>query len=122
MRLNSHAPGWLEMATLRMSPELFALVADRFKAFAEPTRLHILYELRQGEHTVTEIGEATGIVQANLSRHLQQLHATGLVSRRKDGLFTFYALADRDVLKLCDLMCGRLQKETTARKRALTRG
>jgi DNA-binding transcriptional ArsR family regulator len=121
MQLNCHALECFDMATPHMTPELFALVADRFKAFAEPTRLHILYELRQGERTVTEIGEATGIGQANLSRHLQQLHATGLVSRRKEGLFTFYDLADRDVLKLCDLMCGRLQRETTARKRALSR-
>jgi hypothetical protein len=27
-------------------------------------------------------------------------------------------LADRDVLKMCDLMCGRLERETKERKKA----
>jgi DNA-binding transcriptional ArsR family regulator len=105
-----------------MTPALFDLVAARFKAFAEPARLRILHALRDGDRTVTELVEATGLAQANLSRHLQQLHALGLVSRRKRGLFAHYALADRDVLRLCDVMCGRLEKETAARKTALKAG
>ena len=102
-----------------LTPHVFDLVASRFRAFGEPTRLQILHQLRTGEHTVGEIAGATGIGQANLSRHLQQLLAVGFVSRRKEGLYAHYALADRDVLRLCDLMCGRLTKETTARKKAL---
>lgn len=106
------------MAHTRMTPELFELVAARFKAFGEPARLQILYQLRKGERTVNDLADTTGLGQANLSRHLQQLLALGFVSRRKDGLFAHYALADRDVLKLCDVMCGRLEKETTARRKA----
>jgi DNA-binding transcriptional ArsR family regulator len=105
-----------------MTPELFDLVAARFKAFAEPTRLRILHALRDGDRTVGELVRATGLGQANVSRHLQQLLALGLVSRRKRGLFAHYNLADRDVLQLCDVMCGRLEKEATARKRALRAG
>lgn len=107
------------MSRLRMTPELFDLVAARFKAFGEPTRLRILHALRDGDRTVGDLVEATGLGQANVSRHLQQLLALGLVSRKKQGLFAHYALADRDVLKLCDLMCGRLDKEASARNAAL---
>jgi len=110
------------MSFARMTPEVFELIAARFKAFSEPNRLQILHTLRQREHTVTELVEVTGIGQANLSKHLQLLTACGLVSRRKDGLFTHYSLADRDVLKLCDLMCGRLERETKERKKALGAG
>ena len=39
------------------------------------------------------------------------LHAAGLVSRRKEGLFVFYALADREVLLLCDIMCDRIERQ-----------
>ena len=110
------------MSRVRMTPELFELVAARFKAFGEPARLRILHVLRDGDRTVSDLEKATGLGQANLSRHLQQLLALGLVSRRKRGLFAHYTLADRDVLKLCDLMCGRLDKETAARKTALKAG
>jgi DNA-binding transcriptional ArsR family regulator len=107
------------MPFARMTPDLFTLVAERFKAFSEPSRLQILHALREHEHTVTDLVERTGMGQANVSRHLQQLTACGLVARRKDGLFTHYSLADRDVLKMCDLMCGRIERETKARRKAL---
>ncbi len=110
------------MPFARMTPEAFTLIAERFKAFAEPSRLQILHALRNDEHTVTELAEVTGMGQANLSRHLQQLLASGLVARRKEGLYAFYALADRDVLRMCDLMCGRLERETRARKKVLATG
>ena len=106
------------MSRVRMTPQLLDVIAERFKAFSEPARLSVLYELKGGERTVSELIAATGLGQTNLSRHLQHLHAAGVVSRRKEGLFTFYALADKDVLRLCDLMCGRLERETNARRTA----
>lgn len=109
------------MPPTKMTPELLAIVAERFKAFAEPARLSVLYALRGGEQSVSDLVEATGLGQANLSKHLQVLHAAGVVSRRKDGLFTVYALADADVLKLCDLVCGRLERETRERQKSLAR-
>ena len=107
------------MSRVQMTPELFELVAARFKAFGEPTRLRILHALRSGDRTVGALVAQTGLGQANLSRHLQQLLSLGFVSRTKRGLFAHYALADRDVLKLCDVMCGRLEKEAVTRKRVL---
>ena len=104
-----------------MGPELLEIVAARFKVLGEPARLQILNALRSGELTVTELIDATGLGQANVSKHLQLLHAHGFVARRKEGLFAYYELADRDVLKLCDVMCGRLDVETAARTRVLAR-
>jgi DNA-binding transcriptional ArsR family regulator len=104
-----------------MTPELFDLVASRFKAFGEPARLRILHALRNGHRTVGELVADTGLSQANLSRHLQQLLALGLVARRKQGLFAHYTLADRNVLKLCDLMCERIDAEADVRNAALKR-
>lgn len=96
------------------TPELLARVAGRFRALAEPARLAILHELEHGERSVTELVEATGMAQGNLSKHLQQLFAAGFVSRRREGLFVRYALADEHVLALCELMCGRLEVEAEA--------
>lgn len=103
-----------------LSPELIPLVAERFKALAEPARLCVLDALRSGERTVSELVDATGLSQANLSKHLQVLHAAGFLARRKDGLFVRYRLADRDVFRLCDIMCGRLETEVAARRAAVS--
>ena len=93
------------------TPQLLELIAERFRALAEPTRLAILHALEGKERTVTELVEMTGLGQGNLSKHLQQLHSCGYVSRRRDGLFVHYALADKDVLALCEIMCSRIESE-----------
>ena len=107
------------MSRLALTPEVMNLVAERFKALGEPARLQILDSLRHGEMTVGELVEATGLGQANVSRHLHILHAIGFVRRRKDGLHVHYALADKGVLRLCDTMCGRLEHEMKAREALL---
>jgi DNA-binding transcriptional ArsR family regulator len=107
------------MADPLLTPELLDLVADRFKALAEPARLRILNALRAGEMAGAEIMAATGLGQANVSKHLQILAAHGFVARRKAGLYTLYRLADDDVFRLCDLMCGRLAREAEARAQIL---
>ena len=107
------------VAKSSLTPELLALVADRLKVLAEPARLQILSSLRNRESTVTEIVEATGLSQANVSRHLQLLHAHGFVSRRKDGLYAYYSLADQRVFKLCDLVCDSLDATVASRRRVL---
>ena len=109
------------MGNLVLTPEVLVLVAERFKALAEPARLQILNCLRGGEMTVTELVEETELGQANVSKHLQLLHTLGFVNRRKEGLYVYYALADKSVFQLCDVMCGRLDAEMKARRKLLAR-
>lgn len=108
---------------MKMTDELYVRVAERFKALGEPARLRILDALRGGPLTVGELVDQTGLNQANLSKHLQLLHTLTFVERWKDGLFVYYQLADDDVFKLCDVMCGKLQpavrlRVTTRARRA----
>lgn len=102
-----------------LTPEMMTLVAERFRALAEPARLHIMQVLRGGERTVSELVEATGMGTANVAKHLQLQHAAGFVTRRKEGLHVYYGLAGEDVFKLCDIMCGRLQAEAESRRKVL---
>lgn len=104
-----------------MTPEVLELVAERFKVLAEPARLRILNALRDGEKTVSQLMEETGLGQANASKHLQMLHAQGFVERRKSGLYVHYSLASDDVFQLCDIVCGRLVAEADDRGRLLQR-
>jgi DNA-binding transcriptional ArsR family regulator len=98
----------------RLPDRLLEPLAERFKALGEPARLRILRELRDGELSVSELMDATGLQQANLSKHLQLLHAMKFVARRKEGLYVYYRLADEDVFALCDLVCDRMEREATA--------
>lgn len=108
------------MARKTLTPEMIALVAEQFRALAEPARLHIMQALRSGEQTVGTLVEMTGLGTANVSKHLQLLHGAGFVARRKEGLFAYYSLAGDDVFTLCDIMCGRLAAETESRRKVLT--
>lgn len=82
----------------------FEIVAGRFKALGEPARLQILDCVRQRERTVSDIVGVTGLGQANVSKHLQVLYAAGFVTRRKDGVCTYYG-ADARVPGLCRMVC-----------------
>ena len=102
-----------------MTPALLDELSERFKALGEPARLQLLSVLRRGEQTVSELVEATGLGQANVSKHLQQLCSARFISRRKDGIFAYYALADDDVFTICDVMCGRIEQDHRVHRAAL---
>jgi DNA-binding transcriptional ArsR family regulator len=87
------------------------LVARRFRVIGEPTRIRILDRLRDGEATVAELTEHLATSQQNVSKHLGVLHEAGILSRRKDGTSTLYAIADESVLALCEQVCGGLQRQ-----------
>jgi len=93
-----------------MSEEALLLVTRRFAVLAEPMRLRLIQALFDGERNVTELVAATGGSQANVSRHLQMLTAAHIVTRRKEGLQVFYRICDPSIPKLCELVCGSLEK------------
>jgi DNA-binding transcriptional ArsR family regulator len=73
-------------------------------------RLRLLHALFDGEKSVNELVALTDGTQANVSRHLQTLTQAHLLARRKEGLQVFYAIADPSIFKLCELVCGSLEK------------
>jgi|SRR5665213_1259235 len=103
----------------RMTPELTDVVAERFRALGEPMRIRILDALRQGELSVGELVTAMQATQANVSKHLTVLHAIGFVARRKEGTRAYYRVAEPDVFKLCDLVCGGVRERARRQHRAL---
>ncbi len=93
------------MSDTRLPGALLDQLAGRFKALAEPNRLAILSTLHAGELSVSALVQETGLGQANVSRHLDVLRRHGFVDRRKEGLNVFYRIADREVFRICDIMC-----------------
>ncbi len=91
-------------------------VAGFFRAFAEPTRLALLQELKAGERTVGELVDALPTTQANISKQLRVLHDAGLVDRRKDGTRVIYSVDEPAVMELCRIACDKLNREARPRK------
>jgi DNA-binding transcriptional ArsR family regulator len=90
---------------------LVELIAQRFRVIGEPMRIQILDRLRLGEATVQDLTAALGATQQNVSKHLGVLHQAGIVARRKDGIHAWYSIADESVFRLCEEVCGSLQRQ-----------
>ncbi|WP_421654329.1 ArsR/SmtB family transcription factor [Leptothermofonsia sp. ETS-13] len=97
-------------AKKRTQPDLdtLASVADYFKVLSETSRLQILHYLRDSPMNVMELCEATGLGQANLSKHLKVLTQAGILSRQPKGTSAYYEIIDPAVFEFCDLACDRI--------------
>ena len=91
--------------------DLVVLIAERFRALAEPTRVKLLDHLRTGEATVQELTDVVGSTQQNVSKHLTVLRHAGIVRRRKDGNHAHYSIQDDGVFALCEDVCGSLRRQ-----------
>jgi DNA-binding transcriptional ArsR family regulator len=89
---------------------LVELVAERFRVLGEPMRIKLMDRLRDGEASVSELQEAVGASQQNVSKHLGILHAAGMVSRSKQGTRTVYAISDPSMFELCDVVSQGLRR------------
>ena len=102
-----------------VSEEALTLIASWFRTLAEPSRLKILRALEEGEKNISELVEATGLTQANVSRHVQSLADAGMVGRRKEGLSVICFIADPSITELCDNVCNNLLKRLSQQVKKL---
>lgn len=84
--------------------EITELHARVCKALADPTRLLIINELRDGPRSVGEIAEALEISQPNVSRHLALLRDRGIVTTQRAGSNIFYELTSPKIVRAVDLL------------------
>jgi len=76
-------------------------LASVFRALGDPSRLRLLHALEQGELTVGEITEVTGLSQPRVSRHLKLLCDARVLCRARDRNEVYYRAnteADRRTL------------------------
>ncbi|MBI1388133.1 MAG: metalloregulator ArsR/SmtB family transcription factor [bacterium] len=92
------------------NPEFRRLLADRIRALADPTRIHLLHCLMQEECCVRELAAQVGKSQATVSKHLAILFRHGYVAQRKDGVQTFYRVEGEGLNFFCQYMCGSLKE------------
>ncbi|BCW35345.1 transcriptional regulator [Arthrobacter sp. StoSoilA2] len=94
----SEAPSLFHLVTPH--PELLESAAGTLRMLAEPTRLHLLWQLAQGPKSVTELVDEALVPRTVVSQHLAKLRLSGLVDTRKDGRHVIYSLHDGHLLRL----------------------
>ena len=72
--------------------------ANILKSMADPTRLKILYILKNGELCVCEILDALDKSQSTVSHHLNILKKERIITSRKEGKWIYYKLIDNTIL------------------------
>lgn len=77
--------------------------AKFFRGLADSSRLSILQVLAPGPTNVSDIVEATGLGQSNVSNHLSCLKDCGLVISKRQGRSVRYELSDPRVTELLRL-------------------
>ncbi|RGE20345.1 metalloregulator ArsR/SmtB family transcription factor [Leucobacter sp. wl10] len=80
--------------------DVFDVFAEVTKAMANGRRLELLELMAQGEHSVEDLANLTGMGMTTTSAHLQSLKRAGLVQTRRRRTTIFYRLAADDVAEL----------------------
>jgi len=92
--------------------ETLAHIAELFKGFADPTRVHILcLLLTEGEMCVTDIAEKVEVSQSAISHQLKSLKQMHLIKFRREGKNIHYSLADDHVKTILQMGLEHAQCE-----------
>ena len=92
--------------------ETLAHIADLFKGFADPTRVHILcLLLTREEMCVTDIAEQAAVSQSAISHQLRLLKQLHLIKSRREGKNMHYSLADDHVRTILQMGLEHVQCE-----------
>jgi len=80
-------------------PQVTAAVTA-LRMLADPTRLRLLWLLREGEYDVGTLATAVGAARPAVSQHLGKLLLAGLVASRRDGRRVLYRARGGHVRRL----------------------
>ena len=76
------------------------IFSDAFMAIADPSRRHLLEELRRGPKTVNELAAGLPVSRPAVSQHLKVLLDAGLVNAKAEGTRRVYTVSNNGFLKL----------------------
>ena len=73
-------------------------IAQVLRLLGDETRLRILILVSQTPLNVSELTKILGMAQSGISRHLSHLKKMNLLQEHKEGIWTFYQLAQKESL------------------------
>jgi len=80
-------------------------MAGRLRLMSHPERLLMLCRMDEGEVSVSELVELSGLSQSSVSQHLALLREEGVVSIRGEAQTRFYRLSDPIVRGIIHALC-----------------
>ena len=109
------------MAYASVSDPMIEEVSRLFLALGDPSRLRILRVLMKTKVPLSQgaLADATGISQANASKHLAILVRAGLAAREPDGSTVFYSPVLPLVEEVCHLVCTHVTERVEAAYHAI---
>ncbi len=93
------------------SEDEISVMAARFKAISEPSRLKILLALSAGELCVEHITKAVGGGQSAVSHQLNTLKLNKIVKSRREGKNILYSVDDDHIMAMIQAAKEHLHHE-----------
>lgn len=90
---------------------LIEMETSYLKAIAQPTRLRILYFLKDGERCQCKIIPKMKEDQSNISRHLTHMRDMGILESRREGVSVYYKIKDKRIFRLLFLVDQMVRAE-----------
>lgn len=87
---------------------VFDKVARYFSLLSDASRLKVIHAICNTEQSVNDVVTVTGLTQSTVSRHLSNLHLSGVASRRKAGAQALYTITDTTLTEICRTACVSL--------------
>jgi len=90
------------------------LLSKMFKGFGDYSRLLIFFALLDGEKSVSELVEQTGLSQSGLSNHLKCLRECDLLVDRQENKYVYYSIKDeraKKIISLAEEMMSAISEE-----------
>ncbi|HEX4716001.1 MAG TPA: metalloregulator ArsR/SmtB family transcription factor [Ktedonobacteraceae bacterium] len=84
----------------RPSERIVEVVVETFQALGDPTRVNILYALRQQALCVRDLAHLVGVSESAVSHQLRLLRERRLVRGKRRGNRIYYALDDHHLAAL----------------------
>lgn len=98
---------------LLLDDEVYAVIAETFRALADTSRVKIVYALLQQELCVCDLAAVVGISESATSQHLRVLRNLRLVKNRREGKVVYYSVDDDHIRVLMGVCLRHLGHDTT---------
>jgi ArsR family transcriptional regulator, zinc-responsive transcriptional repressor len=87
--------------------DVLAQAAECLRTLAHPVRLRMVQMLLRDSYSVGELAEACEIANHMASEHLRLMQHMGFLSRRKEGRYTYYEVAESHLADIMKCIEGR---------------
>ncbi|SIR07782.1 DNA-binding transcriptional regulator, ArsR family [Alkalispirochaeta americana] len=83
---------------MEVGDTFIAAFSDFFKIVGDTNRLRILFALKDGARSVSQIMDQTELPQTLVSFHLKTLRETGIVETKRSKTFVYYSVHDLQLI------------------------